>query len=126
MEELNVGGGGGEIFFLPGVGGRMQRERERKKASRMIRAALRMIRAASLNRRIVGKVTGALDSAGESGRLDLHVSVGKVTWLRPISEPLMNDFVRTPFVRKVLRQILPFQKGGLGGRGANRGRRCAL
>lgn len=119
MEELNVGGGGGEIFFLPGVGGRMQRERERKKASRMIRAA-------SLNRRIVGKVTGALDSAGESGRLDLHVSVGKVTWLRPISEPLMNDFVRTPFVRKVLRQILPFQKGGLGGRGANRGRRCAL
>lgn len=113
MEELNVGGGGREIFFLPGVGERMQKERERKKASRMIRAA-------SLNQRIVGKVTGALDSAGESGRLDLHVSVGKVTWLRPISESLMNDFVSTPFVRKCLDKYFRFKRG-VGGRGANRG-----
>lgn len=53
MEGLNGGGGWGEIFFLPGVWGRMQRERKREKAL--------------LNKRTVSKVTGALDLAGVVG-----------------------------------------------------------
>lgn len=55
---------------------------------RMLRKKAAVITVVLLNKRLVGRVAGALDSADGSGRLDLHVSVGKVTWLRLISEHL--------------------------------------